>query len=202
MKNQIRVLDDVIPKEMQDSIEDLLLGDKMTWHFCQDLTRMRKQIKEEGLTDLSPYFWVSFLEDVNNLRNELMIRKMAPIVEHACQRLDLHLAKLLQGRMFLVPPLDESLRRKYTNIHVDTKTDHLVCLYYVNDADGDTILFDKTTDDVTPFEPHNNRVEFNEIQRVTPKKGRCVVFDGRIYHSAQSPAKHTRCAINFNFLIR
>lgn len=199
--NDINVIDDVIPLEMQDAIEDLLLGDKLDWRFKQDLTRMRKEIKETKATDLSPFWWISFLEDVNGFANHGILRKLQPIVEHSCARLNVKLKKLLQGRTFLVPPLPDHLRREYVNVHVDTKTDHWVCLYYVNDADGETVLFEQTTTEVNAFESHNNKVTFTELQRISPKKGRCVVFNGNRYHSASSPAKHTRCVINFNFLM-
>jgi hypothetical protein len=202
MINDVYVIDDVIPVELQDSIEDLLLGDKLGWHFAQDLTRMRKQIKEENLTDLSPYFWISFYEHQNDQNNGMLTRKLHPILDGACEKLKLPFAKLLQGRTFMLFPLVEELRKKYVNIHVDTQTEHVVCLYYVNDADGDTVLFDKTANEVSPFESHNNKVNFKEVQRVSPKKGRCLVFNGDKYHSATSPAKYTRCVVNFNFLIR
>lgn len=202
MIKDVYVIDDVVPIDVQDSIEDLLLGDKLPWHFAQDLTRMRKQIKEEKLTDLSPYLWISFFEHQNNQSNGLMTRKLHPILDSVCEKLKLPFAKLLQGRTFMLFPLVEELRKKHVNIHVDTQTEHVVCLYYVNDADGDTILFDKTTNEVSPFESHNNQIEFKEVQRISPKKGRCLVFNGNKYHSATSPEKFTRCVVNFNFLIR
>ena len=51
----------------------------------------------------------------------------------------------------------------HNNMHTDMKCPHTVCLYYVNDADGDTFFFDK-----------NREI----VDRVTPKKGSMVVFDG------------------------
>jgi len=202
MINEIYVIDDVVPLDVQDNLEDWLLGDKLPWRFKQDLTLMRRDIKEKNVKDLSPFFWITFMEDMNQFQDQGMMRKLSPVVEAACQKLNLTLRKITQGRTFLVTPLAEHLRKKYVNIHVDSPTDHLVCLYYVNDADGDTILFDKTTNEVSASAPHNNMVEFTEIRRVTPKKGRCLVFNGNRYHSASSPALYSRCVVNFNFLIR
>ena len=62
--------------------------------------------------------------------------------------------------------------------------DHYVCLYYVNDSEGDTIIFD------------NNK---KEIQRITPKKGRIVFFDGSLEHCSTRPSTRTRAVLNFNF---
>ena len=69
--------------------------------------------------------------------------------------------------------------------HVDRKDKHIVLLYYVNDTDGDTILFD------------NN---LNIIKRVSPKKNRVLIFDGNILHAGCSPIQSKkRVGINFNF---
>jgi hypothetical protein len=57
----------------------------------------------------------------------------------------------------------------------------LSLLYYVNESDGDTILYDKHY----YGEPLG---EVKEIMRVSPKKGRAVIFDSNQVHSASAPA--------------
>ena len=73
------------------------------------------------------------------------------------------------------------------NAHVDQPYPHTVALYYVNDTDGDTVFFDK--DDLTKV-----------IHRETPKKGKCVIFDGEYaYHASTSPSKNIRMTLNINY---
>ena len=63
------------------------------------------------------------------------------------------------------------------------------------DSDGDTIIYDyksKNKDDIPFFE------DIKELQRITPKQGRVVVFDGAHWHTAEQPTKDKRCIINFN----
>ena len=59
---------------------------------------------------------------------------------------------------------------------------HTSLIYYVNDSDGDTVFFD------------GDKI----VESVTPKKGRCVIFDGLIPHGAGIPSKGPRCIINYN----
>jgi hypothetical protein len=79
-------------------------------------------------------------------------------------------------------------------------TPHTVCLYYVNDSDGDTFIFDKTSDDIKGRRDIFERTKFNVLKRVTPKKGRVVLFNGNRYHSSSGPTKDVRCIINFDII--
>lgn len=66
-------------------------------------------------------------------------------------------------------------------------------IYYVNDCDGDTIIFDKTYTGEDP-----GKLEI--VERITPKAGSAVLFDSNIYHASSSPTKGPRSVINFIFL--
>ena len=87
--------------------------------------------------------------------------------------------------------------REVGSFHVDFAFPHLVFLYYVNDSDGPTTILNKKC-----F-MGNNKVfdDFEEndvIQRVDPKKGRAVIFDGLYYHAGGIPKNTPRCVVNFD----
>jgi len=92
---------------------------------------------------------------------------------------------MLLARSFLQLPV--STTRLHNNIHIDYETPHTVCLYYVNDTDGDTFIFANDKKTIT--------------QRISPKKNRCVVFDGLTYHASSAPTKDKRAIINFDLSI-
>ena len=72
------------------------------------------------------------------------------------------------------------------------------CIYYVNDATGDTYLFDQKTDEV------NNPMNFNwnPSDSVSPKKGRLIIFPSQNFHAGSSPKSDRRMLLNFNFAKR
>tara|TARA_B100000927_G_C16453446_1_gene464813 strand:+ start:553 stop:1176 length:624 start_codon:yes stop_codon:yes gene_type:complete len=81
--------------------------------------------------------------------------------------------------------------------HIDVrKVPHFSMLYYVNDADGDTIFYDKSE--------HNSNEELGEMKewrRESPERGDILIFDGRIYHSPSCPVESThRISVNFDML--
>jgi hypothetical protein len=71
--------------------------------------------------------------------------------------------------------------------HVDNDISHWVVLYYVNNSDGDTFIF--------------NSNELSIRQRISPKQGQVVIFDGKLLHAGMHPREADyRIVINFNFL--
>ena len=84
--------------------------------------------------------------------------------------------------------------------HIDQSTPHTVLLYYINDSDGDTILYKERANPLT-YLAGDYPKEFNVDVRVTPKKGRAIIFDGLQFHSASSPKNFLkRQIININVL--
>jgi len=79
--------------------------------------------------------------------------------------------------------------------HVDTHDPHYVFLYYVNDSDGDTFLYEETASD--------QKLEKATIwKRITPKRGSAFIIDGSHYHSISPPTKNSiRCVFNANLTI-
>ncbi len=79
--------------------------------------------------------------------------------------------------------------------HVDIEMPHKVLLYYVNDSDGDTFMFNEM------YSPDKGELtEFTLKERITPKKGRAIIFDGLRYHNSSKPVNHTaRYIINIDF---
>ena len=97
-------------------------------------------------------------------------------------------AGILQGRSFLQLPSNIQ-REDVDTPHIDIdRRKHLVALYYVCDSDGDTIIYHERSKAET----------FTIKQRVTPKQGRMVIFDGGLYHTAEQPLHSTRCVVNYN----
>lgn len=87
-----------------------------------------------------------------------------------------------------------ALESHYNFAHTDDKTgSHYSMVYYVNDSDGDTFLFNEFWD---PELGPPNQLTLN--QRVSPKRNRAVIFESDRFHASSNPQKHaTRFVINF-----
>jgi len=80
--------------------------------------------------------------------------------------------------------------------HVDRNDPHLIFLYYVNDSDGNTVLYNETFTGRTVQSP------LTIMHSITPKQGAAFVVDGRHFHAITPPLHHSvRSVINANLLI-
>jgi hypothetical protein len=85
----------------------------------------------------------------------------------------------------------DSTPSNYNTPHHDAVSNAYSIVYYCNDSDGDTFLFNE-------FYEGKNPDKLTIAQRVTPKKNRCVIFESNRMHASSSPIySKDRRVINF-----
>ncbi len=98
---------------------------------------------------------------------------------------------------------EDSHSRETSQSRIDFTEPHQTAVYYVNDSDGDTVVFKETVDDVPPGRAARfaNDNKFRIEACSSPVKGKMIAFDGRHYHASMHPMKASkRIAITFNFV--
>ena len=192
-KGEILVIDDFIDKDYQEDIKNILLAREewgeflFPWHYVDDVTAGLDD-DNQGRPGLS-HVYVEYNDDgssdlVSNF-HDLFI----PMLELACGTLEIPTAKILQGRSFMQFPLNlKSDEVDTPHIDLDEGHRHIVVLYYVKDSDGDTVIYNERTESDT----------YTVKQKVTPKEGRVVIFDGGQYHTAEQAVNSVRCIVNYN----
>lgn len=187
----MKILDDVIPKSLQDAIENTLFGQGFPWFFVDNVTF------KDG-TSYTPAFSHVY-KNLDGPINSSTFDLVSLIAHAALEKTASYFGEVLQARSFLQMPLNPAvLSNAVDELHIDCATPHTVVLYYVCDSDGDTIIVDKKFNPAIGAELTCKHTDYEVLARVTPKKGRAVVFDGALYHTAEQPTKNKRCIINFN----
>jgi hypothetical protein len=103
---------------------------------------------------------------------------------------------------FDVPVNGESiLRTPHTDVSLDDtipeRCKFISLIYYVNNADGNTVLFDKKSDTLIQLEEMPN-----VLKEVTPKQGQLLVFDSTYYHTNWTPVESEyRMVINIILML-
>ena len=187
-KGEILVIDDFIDLEYQEKIKDNLMGDNsFPWYYIDDVTAAYEE-GNQGRPGLS-HVYVELDDDDSSEIISDFHHLFIPMLQYACHYLNMPTGKILQGRSFMQFPLNLKSKEADTpHIDLDEGEEHIVVLYYVIDSDGDTVIYNERKKSLT----------YTEKQRVTPKQGRVVIFEGGQYHTAEQPTKGTRCIVNYN----
>ena len=173
-KKFIEVYDDILPEEITDTIENLVLKQSLIPLFYTH------NVAKKNTKIFHPAFGDTFYDPIKNIYKPYS-HMFLEVVYRLGNALDMVIEGVMQGRIFVhLPSPNPGLDQK----HIDTPDDHYVCLYYINDSEGDTIIFDDNGE---------------ELQRITPKKGRIVFFEGSMEHCSSRPSTKTRAILNFNF---
>lgn len=192
----IKVIDNFISENFQHEIKNLLLGNSFPWYFSDDITFGKHLIDSQNLGETHPAHAHLFCR--NKKVTSAYFESILPIAYLATSKLNLPYNEVIQCRSFLQYPLNSTfISNSADRLHIDLPYDHTVVLYYVVDSDGDTVIVDKQREgNIEEF--HHLLEDYNVVERVTPKQGRAVVFDGKYYHTAFQPQQNMRCIINFN----
>lgn len=183
----IQVIDNVVSSKYQDGIESTFYSKDFLWKCNPNLTG-DKINRQFGLAH-------QIIENYNSTSN--FADYMIPLVYEISEKSGIDYNKIYNGRSFLQMPMGG--QKTYDIFHTDVVFPHIVFLYYVNDSDGDTIILDKLYNEGDPFFLDKDYDFSNDIvEKVSPKKGRVVVFNGFQYHAAGIPQKDPRCVLNFN----
>lgn len=171
----IKIIDDCISTQYQDFLIKELYASNLAWYFLPDVT-LRGKLDNPGFSNL-PFKDGSI--------NSTAYWFLYPMLFEACSKVSIKVEQLLRIRIGIYLNRDND---KPNSPHIDQSESHLVGLYYPEDFDGDTVFYTDSTGQT-------------ELTRITPKKGRMVVFDGSIYHASSYPIKSNyRTTVNFNFI--
>ncbi len=186
-----------IPKKYQDQVESELASNTMTWCFHEEVAHAGSRFKNT----FSGFSHMAYLIEGETAEFSPMSSLLLPILFVFCEKANIEFNTLLRIRVGLFTKT--AVEAEHHNPHVDFSQPHHTAVYYVNDSDGDTFVFDQTFDDVSVKDSAKfaNEGKFTVAGRVSPRKGTMMCFDGRHYHASMHPMKaNKRIAITFNFV--
>ena len=188
MIDKIYVFDDIIEKDYQNKIKNILIGEgryndeDFPWYYIDDVTASGDYGNQKRGAFVHDY--VHYEYGIESDFHYLFL----DLIKKSCSKLKIKEVDALQGRSFLQLPTNIK-REDVDSPHTDMQFKHFVMLYYVCDSDGDTIIYN---------EKMISEKGFTVQKKVTPKQGRVVLFDGALYHTAQQPNNNIRCVVNYD----
>ena len=192
----IKVIDNYLPKEYINNIEKLFLkpeinnSSEIAW-FYNDYTASKDKDYIDRIKNNKHFFdSFQFTHIFYNMgeKNSSHFDKIVRILEDT----KVNWESIERAKANLTTPLPNSKPGDITVPHQDIRPNDnyyknkkfISIIYYVHDTDGDTVFYDNECKKI--------------IKKVSPKKGRAVIFDSLIFHSYKRPVKSDkRVVINF-----
>lgn len=193
-----KVEDNFIPSYHQECIERHL--STVAWQYDNDISGIGNipKFKEDLFLSKRQDGFAANIFSGEWDDDQILLGLCLPIVAKAKESIPgkMSLERIRAGK-FLAG--DGGLHRP----HVDYYTKHYTILYYANNSDGNTYLFnerspERSVQDGAPEYPDS----FSLIASIKPKRGRVLIFDGLNYHSSSLPKiSKERLAININVMV-
>jgi len=177
----LRIVDDFIDKDEQVSIRDLLLSGNFPWYFNKLNANMNDENVYNQSSETNPQFTHTFFHLDGPSTDEFYIDKINPLLNKIESFFSLDRKNLCRCKANIL--LNSNVKEKYNIPHTDINNSKAKSIiYYVNDSDGDTIVFKENSNTI--------KKQLNIDVRVSPKMGRVLFFDSYNYHTSNCPNEY------------
>ena len=178
----IKIFDNFLSAKEQNIIEGILFGRRFAWHFKpstvdeSDFTSIKTNFKNLKIKDSNLFYHIFF--DGENICSDFFHH-----IKNILDKSQINFQKLVRIKANYYSKSDFK-KDEIHPPHIDGIGDNSYSfIYFVNNSDGDFRLFDDN---------------LNEIKKITPKKGKAVLFKSNTYHCGTSPiVNNTRVNINY-----
>jgi hypothetical protein len=192
--------DDVIPLNLQEEIKNFLNNSYFPWYLCEEKTLTSSKATYDYFKTVSQnifeysQFVHLFVNDYTEVSSAAYVPMMLAEALKEKYKFLGNISRIKANLSTKVTANDLSL---FNTPHIDDVNSHWVVIYYVNNSDGSTYLFDQT------INLENNMFSIRKLSvdsKILPRQGRCVIFQGDQLHAGMHPFNTDyRMVINFNF---
>lgn len=183
------VIDDVVYQPIQDALEQMFTAPDLAWSYNPSSLYIKGNNSTPDFPQTSNTFdtpLFTHMVAVDNQKLTTAYDLLMPVI-HA---LPITVSQIRRLKANLTLPARGAQQNSHHPVHVDSDVPNLLtAIYYVNDSDGDTFIFNEKTG-------HQGNLTIK--RRISPKKGRIVLFDGQLLHAGGIPLHYPRIVVNIN----
>ena len=180
----IKIIDNFLDKEYFDKIQSHIESAHFPWNYMDNITRYSGSNK---CMDLGMYGFNRYIINPHGKPHDLgsfhhLIHEMMRVIELDIFRSRLDMT-VNRGNSIVLDP------------HIDNLFPHISSILYINDSDGNTIIYNQKYNDYDRFNQ-----QLTVQKEIEPRANRLLIFDGMYIHTGCTPSKHNRrILINSNF---
>ncbi len=187
-------IENFIPKSYADILDDICKSPEFLWQYnasTNNQTAPQIMNKDENSYESEQFVHALYQESAKRSPYFDVVFPFFYFLEEKTWIL-LNAIERIKANMLMKK---ERAEDTYNTPHIDIPTPkHKSLLYYVKDCDGDTFIFNET---------YYDKRKLTVRKRITPKKGKAVIFDSNIWHASSNPRENNnRIVLNFIFNIK
>lgn len=200
----VTIIENVVPEVYRKEIESTLLNPNFPWNFSPEIsfdTARGNPFKQNpGIVQSCGFTHALCVEDQFSTFGTMM----NPIIYFMAEKSGYSKfekgVSVIRAKANLQTQLTSGQADNHNMPHIDPAWfekggGNWIFLYYVNDSDGDTFIFNETAKQ--SFVPEKLTLR----QRVTPKANTGILFRDNIYHASSNPIDNPyRINLNFNLI--
>jgi hypothetical protein len=200
--DEIIIDDEIIPVDLQEKIKKMHLSDDFPWYLSFEQTQTANDFYRKYFSLITPNI-SEYSQFVHVFQIDSRINSSEtfynPVIDifNICKNKYKFKNNIFRIKSNFCPKVYEKNLDAHQIPHTDSKENHWIMLYYINDSDGDTFIFnEKNKED----EPIYNIKTLTVKKRISPKQGRVIIFNGDNLHAGMHPRDNfNRLVINFVF---
>ena len=199
----MKIFENLIPKTFQDRIEEAYSNNDFPWYLMEKVSYVEDGFYFKNPKITNPLAFAHAVYGENQQKSNLF-HVVYPILHFLEQKEGFEIKQLIRIRSRLTLQIPNHGHENFNTPHVDmySPDKFKTLVYYVNDSDGDTILF-KEKFEFYEGAPVVKDEDITIEHRISPKKGRAVLFDGHQFHAGNCPIDSKyRMVLNFDFFIK
>ena len=184
----ITIIDDFLPKDEFNKLQEIVMSREFPWFYVDCASAPYGAFIAENAMETMGWVHIAFSKN-NNTRSP-MLPYFSTLLNTIVERFNL---EIIRVRPSMKSHKNGFTENNYNLPHVDYFFPHTSIVFYINETDGDTWVFDQV------FTEMPEPTKFTVKQRVSPKPNRLLLIDGLQYHTASNPINSDcRVIVNIN----
>jgi hypothetical protein len=169
------IIKNLLPKKTIEQIQKITLSDKFSWTWHDKNTRFAPN-------NCCVFQFVHVLHhEVFESNSEYFDLIALPVVEELKKQTKYNIKNVHRAKVNLITKMEATtlqlLAMEHDDVSYETKGNYISAIFYINDSDGDTCIFDT-----------NHNIE----EQTSPISNSVIIFDSRKIHRGTPPKKNNR----------
>jgi hypothetical protein len=191
----------ILSKEYHTALLDMVTSLDFPWYYQPNIAYSK--LRPGELIDpmsVDSFGLVHTVWDAEKGKVSEVLKLMGPVIDGFTAQTGITCKDFIRIKINLQTPIVNNIPNGYNGAHVDRYTPHKTIIYYIDDSDGDTFIFNEIFDNNDPS-THPPLVSPTVKERITPEANSLYYLEnGCQYHSSSNPVNtDRRYTINFNF---